>query len=140
MVELNSKEILWASGRSPISWPWAYVCSDQLHFQSERMPMQEDFVGVLLPDSLGNLASCSLHYCLPVANAITPWPGQTVTMLKEQNVAKNTKGGIVVTGASKILAPQNNFPQKGDHLPLNSEYFPISHFDPPKYIELRAFY
>ena len=41
----------------------------------------------------------------------------------------------------KKFAPKNNnFPQKGDHLPSISEHFPRNHFDPPKYVDLRAFY
>ena len=32
------------------------------------------------------------------------------------------------------------FPQKCDHIPSISEHFPRNHFDPPKYVDLRAFY
>ena len=32
------------------------------------------------------------------------------------------------------------FPQKCDHIPSISDHFPRNHFDPPKYVHLRAFY
>ena len=32
------------------------------------------------------------------------------------------------------------FPQKCDQIPSISDHFPRNHFDPPKYVDLRAFY
>ena len=62
------------------------------------------------------------------------------------------QGGTLGTGASKILAwtwtyksdkfapKNNNFPQKGNHLPSISERVPRNNFDSPKFVDLPAFY
>ena len=42
---------------------------------------------------------------------------------------------------SDEFVPKNNyFPQNCDHIPSISEHFPRNHVDPPKYVDLRAFY
>ena len=47
---------------------------------------------------------------------------------------------VILTDKSKFAPKNDNFPPKGDQLPSISEQIHRNHFDPPEYVDLRAFY
>ena len=47
---------------------------------------------------------------------------------------------VILTDKSKFAPKYDNIPPKGDQLPSISEQIHRNHFDPPKYVDIHAFY